>query len=367
VNQSISSYFRRLVSGNERGLLAATARAALRVAEVPYTLGVRYRNRQFDNGARPTISVGVPVISIGNLTLGGTGKTPMVEWVCRWFRQRNVRITIISRGYKAEDGATNDEALELEQKLPDVPHVQNPDRVEAAKMAIEEFACQVIVLDDAFQHRRIARDLNIALLDALQPFGFEHVFPRGTLREPATGLARADLVVLTRADQMTIAQRAEVQARAAKLAPAAGWAECTHAPVSLLSASGTEYPLTALQANVGRPRVAAFCGVGNPAGFAHTITAAGYDLVELREFPDHHNYTREDVESLKQWASTVGADTILCTHKDLVKIELERLGNKSLRAVRIGLDFLAGQEELEKRLTAILDGLPSDPLEALEA
>ena len=199
--------FRALISGQRRGVQAAVLRGLLRAAETPYTLAVRWRNRQYDRGRKPVERVDVPVISVGNLTLGGTGKTPLVEWLARWFRQRGVRVTIISRGYGAEAGARNDEALELEQKLPDVPHVQNADRVAAAKMAIEEFDCQLILLDDAFQHRRIHRDLNIVVVDALEPFGFGHVFPRGALREPLSGLRRADMVVLSRADLVQPAER----------------------------------------------------------------------------------------------------------------------------------------------------------------
>ena len=135
-------------------------------------------------------SVEVPVISVGNLTLGGTGKTPMVEWIVRQLQKREKKVGIISRGYGSR-GGPNDEALELAWKLPSVPHVQNPDRVAAARRAIDEFGCDALVLDDAFQHRRIARDLDIVLLDALEPLGYEHVFPRGTLREPIEGLARA--------------------------------------------------------------------------------------------------------------------------------------------------------------------------------
>src|SRR5262249_6755218 len=193
------SDFRELVSGQRRGIKAGLLRAGLRIAETPYSLAMRTRNLWYNLG-QSSSRVEAKVISVGNLTLGGTGKTPMVEWLGRWFRKRGVRVAIVSRGYGAEDGVLNDEALELEQKLPDVPHLQNADRVAASRVAIEEFASQVILLDDAFQHRRIARDLDIVLLDALEPFGFDHVFPRGTLREPLEGLARASFVVLTRAD-----------------------------------------------------------------------------------------------------------------------------------------------------------------------
>jgi tetraacyldisaccharide 4'-kinase len=347
---SLAGNFRELVSGKRRGVGATVARGALRLAEVPYSLAVRWRNRQFDNGGKPIERVGVPVISIGNITLGGTGKTPMVEWVCRWLRECGIRVTIVSRGYKAEDGGANDEALELELKLPDVPHVQNPDRVAAARMAIEEFECQAIVLDDAFQHRRVARDLDIALLDSQEPFGFEHVFPRGTLREPLSGLARADCLVLTRADMLVPEDRDSIRKRAARFAPRALWAECIHKPVLLVTSSGEEKPLDALRGQ----RVAAFCGIGNPAGFRHTLASCGYEVSLFQEFPDHHSYARSDLSSLAEWARQAEVAAVLCTQKDLVKIGLDRLGDKPLYAVRVGLEFLAGQSELEAKLQAAL-------------
>jgi len=341
--------FRALISGQRRGINATLLRGLLRAAESPYTLAVRWRNRQYDRGRKPVERVDVPVISVGNLTLGGTGKTPLVEWLARWFRQRGVRVTIISRGYGAEAGAQNDEAIELEQKLPDVPHVQNPDRVAAAKMAIEEFGCQLILLDDAFQHRRIHRDLNIVVVDALEPFGFGHVFPRGALREPLSGLRRADVVVLSRADLVQPAERERIRAIVAQHAPSALWVEASHRPERLLSASGREESLTAL----AKEPVAAFCGVGNPAGFRHTLAGIGCQLIEMREFPDHFSYQRSDVESLTQWAGNLPIQAVACTHKDLVKLGIDNLGPRPLWAVVIGLSISVGQTELESRLAGL--------------
>ena len=169
----------------------------LRAAEVPYTFEVKRRNRAFDSGRKASERVSVPVISVGNLTLGGTGKTPLVEWVALAAAARYPRDHRQPR-LRRRSGRQNDEALELELRLPDVPHLQNPDRVAAAQTAIEEFECQAIVLDDGFQHRRLVRDLDIVLIDALEPFGFGHVFPRGTLREPLEGLKRAHAVALSR-------------------------------------------------------------------------------------------------------------------------------------------------------------------------
>ncbi|HWA99925.1 MAG TPA: tetraacyldisaccharide 4'-kinase, partial [Pirellulales bacterium] len=181
---STAERFRAIVSGRERGLVPAALRGVLRVASVGYSAAMRIRNWRYDRGHARIEHVQAPVVCVGNLTLGGTGKTPLVAWIARWLRAHELRVTIVSRGYAAEAGARNDEALELEQRLPDVPHVQNADRAAAARMAIEEFEAQVIVLDDGFQHRRLARDLDIVLLDAADPWGSGYVFPRGMLREP---------------------------------------------------------------------------------------------------------------------------------------------------------------------------------------
>lgn len=325
-------------------------RCGLRLAEVPYTWAVRWRNRRYDTGAARIDRVRVPVVSVGNLTLGGTGKTPLVEWLARWFRRRDVRVTVISRGYGAEAGSRNDEALELEQRLPDVPHLQDPDRVAAARVAVEKLDCQLILLDDAFQHRRIHRDLDVVLLDALEPFGFGHVFPRGTLREPLAGLGRADVVALSRADLLAAEKREGIWERVRDYAPGAVQIEVTHAPRSLISFDGQEEPLERLRGHA----VAAFCGIGSPAAFRHTLQRCGFQVADFREFPDHHPYDRSDCESLARWAERLEVTAVLCTHKDLVKLGVEGLGHRPLRAVRIGLEILTGQELLEARLAAVL-------------
>lgn len=341
--------FRELISGRRRGPVAAALRGLLRGGEAFYAAAMTLRNWRYDSGRAERVRVDVPVVSVGNLTLGGTGKTPMVEWLARWYRAQGVRVTLVSRGYGAEQGARNDEALELEQRLPDVPHVQNPDRVAAARLAIEEFECQLIVLDDGFQHRRLARDLDLVLIDALEPFGFGHVFPRGTLRESLAGLRRADVVALSRADMVTPEARKRIESRVRSLAPRALWCEGAHQPRRLLAADGREQPLAEL---LGR-RVAAFCGIGNPAGFRHTLDRAGAQVIELREFPDHHSYGRSDVDALAKWADSLAVELLVCTSKDLVKLQIERLGRRPLWALMIELEILAGREDLESRLAEI--------------
>ncbi len=352
------SKFRDLVSGRRRGLGAALMRAALRLAETPYAWAMRWRNRRYDRGAATVHRLDVPVISVGNLTLGGTGKTPLVYWLAQWFRDRAIPVAVISRGYHARPGdedSRNDEARELAARLPGVHHLQNPDRVAAARQALDQFHCRAILLDDAFQHRRIARDLDIVLLDALEPLGFGHVFPRGTLREPADGLRRADLIALSRADALEPEGRAELRRQVAQLAPQAAWLEMRHAPQALFSAGGCREPLDSLQ---GQP-VAAFCGIGNPAGFRHTLAGCGYTLAGFREFPDHHAYTPHDLAELAAWAKASAAAALLCTQKDLVKLPLDELGGLPLRAVAIDLEILSGREVLESRLEILAkEGTP---------
>src|SRR3954463_11628125 len=230
------SQFRDIVSGRHRGVAPTLTRGLLRAAEVPYTLAVDRRNRRYDRGHCQVHRVDVPVISVGNLTLGGTGKTPMVKWLAHKLQATGARVALVSRGYGATNGKQNDEALELAESLPGVPHIQNRDRVAAVNDAIREHNPQVIVLDDGFQPRRLARALDIVLLDALEPFGFDHVFPRGTLREPLAGLARANIVCLSRADAVSVDTREIIRRRVAEIAPAAIWCELAHVATRLVNA-----------------------------------------------------------------------------------------------------------------------------------
>jgi tetraacyldisaccharide 4'-kinase len=350
--------YKDVVSGRRRGMSASMLRGALRLAETPYTLAVRRRNLRFDSGRSEVIRVGVPVISVGNLTLGGTGKTPAVEWIARWFVDRGIRVGLVSRGYGASNGSANDEARELAARLPNVPHVQNRDRVAAAREVIDRHGCTAIVMDDGFQHRRLARDLDIVLIDATEPFGFDHVFPRGTLREPVESLRRANVAMLTRADLVSPEQRTEIRRRVLVIAPNLEWIESTHQPRELVNAKGERRNLDWL---AGR-RIAAFCGIGNPAAFEQTLRATGAALVGFRPFADHFDYTQQHegrsvTAELAQWANSVSAEPLLATCKDLAKLPYTNLDGVPLWALAIGLDITANREGLESRLRQVLRSL----------
>jgi tetraacyldisaccharide 4'-kinase len=351
------SQFRRLVSGQWRGPIPAVLRGALAAAAIPYAWVVRRKNARFDCGLTRPANFETPTISVGNLTVGGTGKTPLVCWLAEWFRDHDTAVTLISRGYGRQTNRHNDEALELAARLPDVPHLQNPDRVAAARKAVSTNPRQVLILDDAFQHRRIARDLDIVLLDAMDPFGHERLLPRGLLREPPEGLARSHVVGLSRADAVSVERRREIESRARSLAPHAVWLELAHQPTGLASHGGHAQSLDAWR---GR-KVAAFAGIGNPAGFRHTLTSCGLELAAFRELPDHCAYSPGEIDSLERWLRKARAETgvaaAICTRKDLVKLPRDSLGGLPLVALDVRLQFLAGQERLEDLLAEILSKL----------
>jgi tetraacyldisaccharide 4'-kinase len=320
------------------------------VVSVPYGLAVRLRNGLYDRGWKRTHRPAVPVVSVGNLTLGGTGKTPCVEYVAAFYRRLGLRVAILSRGY-GTDGGPNDEALLLEENLPDVPHLQGADRVALANVAVEELESQVLVLDDGFQHRRLARSLDLVLIDATAPWGYGRLFPRGLLREPPTGLRRAGVVLLTRCDQVPPEALTPLRQRLAKLAPQAPVVETTHRPLHWVNADGATRPPEAFR---GRP-AAAVCGIGNPEAFRATLTSLGVSLAGEKVYPDHHGYTRTDVEALRDWARQQATDcVIVTTQKDLVKLRLTHLGEREVWALRVHLHAAAGQDLLDRKLKEAL-------------
>lgn len=346
--------FHALIRGKRRGPLATAARAGLRIASWPYGLGVWWRNRRYDRG-RAATRAAVPVVSVGNLTLGGTGKTPCVEYVARFYRQLELQVAILSRGYGADAGR-NDEAMLLEENLPDVPHLQGRDRVELAATAVDELESELLVLDDGFQHRRLHRDLDIVLVDATSPPHRDSLFPRGTLREPAGSLKRAGAIALTRCDQVPAAAASELESWVKARFPTAPLAATEHRPLDLLGGDAPE-PVERLRS----ASVAAFCGIGNPAAFRRTLESLGAAVIDFRSFPDHHPYSRSDVDDLRAWASRLpSAAVVATTQKDWVKLRIGELAGRPLRAVRIGLAFRCGQDGFDAALRNVLQGFTRD-------
>jgi tetraacyldisaccharide 4'-kinase len=364
--------FRELVSGRRRGLGAATVRGLLNLLEFPYFSITSLRNFLYDSGVFPTHRLPIPIISVGNLTLGGTGKSPMVAWLGRFFLDQGIQPGIISRGYGQSTNGVNDEFLELAFRLPTIPHRLNRNRVAAARdflnsQSINSQNIDLLILDDAFQHRKIDRNLDIVLLDALEPLGYEHVFPRGMLRESITALRRADVVFLSRADLIDESQRRKIHDRVIALSPDILWGEIVHEPQSLISISkmktqtenkiekGTEMKMeTAIKTTdisaIRDQRILAFCGIGNPNAFRQTLEYYGANVVELITFPDHHQFKMEDLNKLEQIAQREKVDSILCTMKDFVKIERIESGSIPIQAVLVNIRFLSGETAFRKLL-----------------
>ena len=357
-----------LIAGRTRGPLASCARAGLRAAALPYAAAAAARNRAFDLGLRAAHDAGVPVISVGNLTCGGTGKTPITADLCRRLRAAGRRPALLSRGYRTLPGeGANDEKLLLDALLPGVPHVQDPDRVAGARVAVGRHGADCLVLDDGFQHRRLRRDLDVVLIDATAPFGPGSlprpncrgaVLPAGLLREPPGGLRRAGLILLTRCDAVTGEERARVAAAVAGLAPGVPVLPVGFPPTGLVNEAGTVRPVSWAK---GR-RVGAFCGIGNPAGFRATLGRLGVDAATFEPRPDHHRHRPGEVSAICRRAAAAGAAAVFCTEKDLVKLRTAAfrgfLCPLPILAVRVGPVYLEGDGPLRAALAGVLGGAP---------
>jgi len=364
-----------IVSGQVSGFVGIPARLALTALSWPYAAVVRLRNHFYTTGRLKAHRAGVPVVCIGNLTTGGTGKTPLVVWLCRYLRERQVPCAILTRGYKMPRGALSDEPALLAAQCPGVAVVVNPDRVAGAAEAIRSHGARVLVMDDGFQHRRLARDLDIVAIDAMRPFGcrsmgvppidsrsrarypcYGKLLPAGLLREPVTGLRRAHAVVLTRCDQVSEDTLRQIEESIRRMNRDLVLARSIHVPVGIKTRDGVEIGLDQLRGK----RLFAFCGIGNPPSFFHTVEHLGGMLVGSKTYDDHYRYTAADLEQIHREAAAQEVSLILTTQKDGTKIA--RLPHPPqqppLAYLTIELQVTAGAD----RLTALIDRLLSDTM-----
>ena len=295
-----------------------------------YGAVTRTRLSLYRRGTFQTTKLDRPVISIGNITTGGTGKTPLVEHVARLIASQGKKVCILTRGYGRKDphlqvivsdgygvlaspSEAGDEPYLLATRLKGLAAViSSADRIAAGREAIKDFGTDCFVLDDGFQHLRLARDLNLVTIDATNPWGGGRLLPHGRLRESLEGMSRADCVVITRCDQVESLDglRAEIlrltggksifesQMRMVRVPPLKNGGE-TLAPSA---------------------RVAAFCAVGNPASFFESLRGAGYEVAVERAFPDHHVYSQDEIDALIRSAKDAGAEVLVTTAKDAVKL-----------------------------------------------
>ena len=363
---------RKLISGQSSSVVARLLRALLRLASIGYSLAVRLRNFLYSKGWLKAHRVDAAVICVGNITVGGTGKTPLVVWLCKQIAQRS-KCAILTRGYKSTQNPTRktqnciDEPAMLTESCPGVEVIVEPDRVAGAAEAIEEFGAKVLIMDDGFQHRRLARDLDIVAIDATQPFGYGKLLPAGLLREPATSLRRARAVVITRCDQVTEAQLNALEEELRTINPNMIVSSSIHAPVSARKADNEEISVSQLK----NKKIFAFCGIGNPDAFLNTIKALGCELVGSVVYDDHHHYTDACLADIREQAEKAGADLVLTTQKDWTKVISDPsapLGTSfrlpifdlestvSFAYLVIEIEFLAGQDKLTALIRDTLAG-----------
>jgi len=290
----------------------------------------RSRTALYERGTFRSFKLERPVISIGNITTGGTGKTPLVEWVARVLAGSGKKVCILTRGYGREnprnrvlvsDGTTvfadpsqaGDEPFQLATDLIGVAAViSDADRFAAGQGAIQHLSTECFVLDDGFQHLQLARDLNIVAIDATDPWGGRQMLPYGRLREPLTGLKRADCIVLTRCEQVD-----DLEPLRAEIAKRTGDRPVFHARIKTRQIAPIQQSIT----NPQPPEpIAAFCAVGNPQSFFTHLNREGYRLVLRKSFRDHHAYTQDDVSKLSKAAVRAGAQSLITTAKDAVKL-----------------------------------------------
>ena len=326
--------FLSIISGHRRGPAAALARAGLSLIEPAYASVAGVRNKLFNIGAKGSHALGRPTISVGNLTTGGTGKTPIVQWLATTLLAHGRRPAVLLRGYRSA-GGVSDEA-ELYRQIDGLGVEPDPDRVAAAARVLARSPLtDVFLLDDGFQHRRVRRDLDVVLIDASNPFGHGHVLPRGLLREPAAGLARADVVVITRAEYL----QPQTMATLRRLNPTAPILHCRLSIRRFVDRRGNPVEAAALKGCV------AVAGIGNPQAFFDQLPSLGVWADEHLALADHETF---DDATLHRLGTKVSRGRpLLVTEKDFVKLARRpAAGEWPIVRAMLEVDFADGDAEI---------------------
>ncbi len=317
------------MAGRRRGAGAAVVRGLMNVGTPGYRAVVSVRNGMFNQGLRKSTPLGKPTLSVGNITTGGTGKTPMVCYLANQLIEKGLRPAVLMRGYKATSEHGSDEMNLVQSQLGErgVVHA-DPSRIQGAQAVLAEHRplVDVFLLDDGFQHRQAKRDLDLVLIDAVQPFGFGRLLPRGLLREPLANLQRADAIILTRVDQVTTTQKQQLDETIQKITGQRPIAYVSYPWVGLLDAKGQEHSLSILRE---RPVLGA-CGIGNPQAFEASLCEHASKVVGCVVKPDHHVWTRSDIDDLLDQAKAAGNAHVVITEKDFTKFPPPEISPGSL-------------------------------------
>ncbi|MBO7543418.1 tetraacyldisaccharide 4'-kinase [bacterium] len=337
--------WKKLVSGQDRTWRRYLIWPLLLAAGKIYGAVIKLRNRLYEKGYKKRYWPGCHVISVGNITVGGTGKTPVVAMLSRALSKGGRKVAIVSRGYKSHspslrfrlkhkefsnktkvvcDGKelllspkiAGDEPYMLAQELKNVIVVTDPDRVRGARYAMREFGVDTIILDDGMQHMRLRRQNDIVLIDANCPFGYGRILPAGLLREPLEGLKRADHIFITKAENLTEEKYQELVDEIRLYNQEADILTCQYEPEKLISVhTEKESPVSLLK---DLP-IMVVTGIAQPDGFVKILEKQGANVVCKRFFPDHHRFRRYEIEEIYETAKNFGAQAVLVTEKDAVR------------------------------------------------
>ena len=346
--------FRKLIAGQAKGPLPTLLRFFLSVVGLFYGLIIKLRNSLYSNGKFKSHSAAAPVISIGNITTGGTGKTPLVIWLCNFLTGKNIPCAVLTRGYKTKDSDLSDEPAIIAKNCPDAKVVINPDRCAGAKRAVEKLDAKALVMDDGFQHRKLKRNLDIIVIDATCPFGYGKILPAGLLREPIHSLTRAHAVIITRCNEVSAEDVRLIEEKVLTVNQYLIIAKTQHCPVAIKALNGNSLELDQLKGK----RVFAFCGIGNPNSFFNTIDFLEANKVGGNVYNDHHQYKSDDMADIYEEASYLNAELILTTQKDWTKVAIlpPSQFNIPLAFLQIELKFTQGEDEIRQLIETALAG-----------
>jgi tetraacyldisaccharide 4'-kinase len=351
-------YFYRLATDEEKGFVAGLMQCILLLFSFMYGLAVRIP--LFIYRLKPR-RLPCKVISVGNITLGGTGKTSLVELIARYLRDNGHKAAILSRGYKRKMrdadpgfvgyGTMGDEPYMLSMNLKDVPVLVDPDRIRAAKRAVREYGVDTVILDDGLQQWRIKKDLEIVTIDTTNPFGNRHLLPRGILRQPISSLAEAQVFVLTKTN---LGARGDwIKLFLNRINPQGLVFESVHMPVGFYELSDSSDSEELLDINILRGKtVTTICGIGDPASFDNLIRNLGINIGLSFTFPDHYHYTRKDLENIIAQSRKKNIEILVTTQKDAIRINPRVLQYKqpTIFVLRIKLKIVNDEEGFYSRL-----------------
>ena len=306
-------YIYKVVTGKKKGIVAEFLKAILFTLSIIYGVVIRILSILSFIRCR---KLPLKVISVGNITLGGTGKTPLVEFIALNLKNRAHKLAVLSRGYKKQEGDIGDEPAMLQEKLSGIPVIVGKNRAACANKAAINLAVDTVILDDGFQQWGMVKDLDIVTINALDPFGNFHILPRGILREPVSSLKRAHIFVLTKTNLAFDTQK--IKQLLNKINPNAEIFESTYLCAGLYTITNKDnfIPFGSL---TGKP-VALFSGIGDPASFESLVQAQGLQVGVFFKFPDHHNYTKNDLDKIINACLEKKINTIITTEKDAVRL-----------------------------------------------